>query len=126
MNCVRTTNWLNIYIYFTCLQKINVVIHILFEQCFIQYSSSVFSSVGLTPKQKEYRYPQNLRKTEDHEKIIGDYRDRHGIPPLPSMSEDVDEEKKSKEESMVSMYKFTLSQICKMKAIYRFRTGTRS
>ncbi|XP_066910744.1 kinesin-like protein KIF11 [Clytia hemisphaerica] len=43
---------------------------------------------GMTPNQKQYSFPRTLRRTEHHEKIIDDYRSRHDLQPLPSMSEE--------------------------------------
>ena len=42
----------------------------------------------MTPNQKQYSFPRTLRRTEQHEKIIDDYRARHDLQPLPSMSEE--------------------------------------
>lgn len=52
---------------------------------------------GMTPNQKAYSYPRSLRRTENHEKIIEDYRTRHGIPPLPLMEEENDENQPPKD-----------------------------
>ncbi|XP_057307316.1 kinesin-like protein KIF11-B isoform X2 [Hydractinia symbiolongicarpus] len=54
---------------------------------FVEEEIKIDSPTGLTPDQKQYSYPRVLRRTQDHQKIIDDYRQRHGIPPLPEMTE---------------------------------------
>lgn len=54
---------------------------------FVEEEIKIDSPTGLTPDQKQYSYPRVLHRTQDHQKIIDDYRQRHGIPPLPEMTE---------------------------------------
>ena len=55
----------------------------------------------MTPNQKDYRYPRILHRTEANEVLIENYRKVHGIPPLPSMTEDSEDEEES---NRVSLY----------------------
>jgi len=55
---------------------------------FIEEDLKRDNPTGLTPNQKAYTFPRTLHRTEEHDKIIEDYRSRHGIPPLPPMSEE--------------------------------------
>ncbi|XP_047128856.1 kinesin-like protein KIF11-B isoform X1 [Hydra vulgaris] len=54
---------------------------------FVEEELKQDSPTGLTPSQKEYNYPRSLQRTQEHEQIINEYRQRHDIPPLPSLLE---------------------------------------
>jgi len=63
---------------------------------FVEEELQQDNPTGMTPQQKEYNYPRRLNRTDAHESIVEDYRNRLGIPPLPFLLEEGDSSENAK------------------------------
>ena len=69
-----------------CDDKVKLLQNTLVE--FVEEEIVADNPTGSTPKPKKYSYPNRLRRTEDHEKIIQSYRQKTGSLPLPMLKPD--------------------------------------